>query len=110
MEALRILSILSVIGKEVPEFIGTVDTLFGLSESNLERPEVSPKKNVSLEKVSLQRLFLENLTFVMSNDSVSRICLWNRETVVATSYSPESVITTTLSPTTHFLGAISASM
>ena len=67
-------------------------------------------KNVSLEKVSLQRHFLENLTFVMSNDRVSRICLWNRETVVATTDSQESVIIMTLSPMTHFLGAISASM
>ena len=67
-------------------------------------------KNVSLEKVSLQRHFLENLTFVMSNDRVSRICLWNRETDIATTYSQESVITTILSSMTHFLGAISASM
>ena len=67
-------------------------------------------KNVLLEKVTLQRHFLENLTFVMSNDRVSRICLWNRETDVATTYSQESVVTTTLSSMTHFLGAISASL
>ena len=39
MEALRILSILSVIGKEDAEFVGIVNILLGLSESNMDRPK-----------------------------------------------------------------------
>ena len=84
--------------------VATKDSFFPKMKQNLLL------KNVLLEKVTLQRHFLENLTFVMSNDRVSRICLWNRETDVAMTYSQESVVTTTLSSMTHFLGAVSASL